>query len=139
MIPQHAKKVFQGEIFGVWQWDQELYDGSSTTFEAVKRSSTSHTVGVLPNGQVLLVEDEQPHRQPVITPPGGMIDPGETPDEAARREFLEETGYRIGTLVPWHSYNPSVKSEWTVYQIFPLKSMGKIGYILGIDSKRCLV
>ena len=27
--------------------------------------------------------------------PGGEIDPGETPEEGARREFLEETGYRI--------------------------------------------
>lgn len=28
----------------------------------------------------------------------GMIDPGETPEQAAKREFREETGYRCGTL-----------------------------------------
>jgi 8-oxo-dGTP diphosphatase len=31
--------------------------------------------------------------------PGGVIDPGETPEEGARRELLEETGYRAGRLV----------------------------------------
>jgi 8-oxo-dGTP diphosphatase len=31
--------------------------------------------------------------------PGGGLEPGETLDEAARREFLEETGYQIGDLV----------------------------------------
>jgi ADP-ribose pyrophosphatase len=29
----------------------------------------------------------------------GMIDPGESPEQAARREILEETGYRVDNLV----------------------------------------
>lgn len=31
-------------------------------------------------------------------PPGGHADSGETLDECARREFLEETGYRLGEI-----------------------------------------
>jgi ADP-ribose pyrophosphatase len=31
--------------------------------------------------------------QPTLEIPGGMIDPGEEPEAAARRELLEETGY----------------------------------------------
>ena len=30
--------------------------------------------------------------------PGGVIDPGETPEDGARRELLEETGYHAGPL-----------------------------------------
>lgn len=92
-----------------------MYDGSSATFEALSRADTAHAVGVLPNGMILLTEDEQPNRPAVLTPAGGVIERGESPAAAAQREFLEETGYRIGTLVPWHQYQPSHRIAWTVH------------------------
>lgn len=114
-MPAHARQVWQGVIFSAWQWEQQLYDGTTATFEALARSDTAHTVGVLPQGRILLIEDEQPNRAAVITPAGGVIESGESPAQAAQREFLEETGWRIGTLVPWHHYRPSHKIDWTVH------------------------
>ncbi|KKP89624.1 MAG: NUDIX hydrolase [Candidatus Moranbacteria bacterium GW2011_GWC2_37_73] len=28
LIPEHAKKVFSGTFFDVYQWEQEMFDGS---------------------------------------------------------------------------------------------------------------
>lgn len=42
--------------------------------------------------RVLLVR----HRWRAWVPPGGKVEPGETPREAAARELFEETGLRIG-------------------------------------------
>lgn len=100
-LPEHAKAVFTGEMFTVYQWDQELYDGSTAIFEAVQRPDTALAVGVLPTGNILLTLDHQPQREPKISSPGGRLEDGESPEEGIRREFEEETGYTIGKLVPW--------------------------------------
>ncbi len=126
MIPKHAKKVFQGELYSVWQWEQELYDGSTATFETISRTDYAAVVGVLPNKEILLVRDEQPHRDVVLTPAGGRVEEGESPEEGAKREFLEETGYEVGSVVPLLSYAPSGKSDFTVH-IFVAKDLEKVG------------
>jgi ADP-ribose pyrophosphatase len=44
----------------------------------------------------------------------GRIDPGETPEQSARREALEEAGLVLGTILPVANYYPSpgAKSEY---------------------------
>ena len=125
-MPTHAKKVFQGIIFSVWQWEQKLYDGSVATFEALKRPDTVNVIGVLPDKRIMLVWDEQPHRQGVITPAGGRIEEGETPEVAGRREMLEETGYKAGGMKLWYEYNPSSKADWSVF-MYIAKDLRKVG------------
>lgn len=98
-------------MFSVWQWEQELYDGSHATFERIARSDYAYAIGVLPDQRIMLVEDEQPDRGAVLTPAGGGVEEGESPAAAAAREFIEETGYRIGRLKPWYSYRPVNRLE----------------------------
>lgn len=114
-IPPEAKVVFKGKFHTLWQWDQKLYDGSTAIFERISRKDYAQVIGVDQDGMIILAHDEQPDRGSVLTPAGGGVDEGETPQEAGAREFLEETGYTAKEFVHWHTYRPSSKTDMFVY------------------------
>ncbi|MBN6058315.1 NUDIX hydrolase [Nonomuraea sp. RK-328] len=61
-------------------------------------------------GHVLLVQ----HRVRGWVPPGGKVEPGETPRAAAARELIEETGLHVELLeVPAAVCVRSYRSDWS--------------------------
>jgi len=73
-----------------------------------------NVVAVTPKEEIVLIRQfRHGTRAVTLEIPGGMVDPGETPLEAARRELLEETGYGtenrrlLGTVHP----NPAIQDN----------------------------
>jgi ADP-ribose pyrophosphatase len=97
LIPEHAERVFKGIIYDVYQWQQELFDGSHSTFEMLKRPDTIEVIAIK-DGKIVVLEEEQPGRLPFFGFPGGRHDvEAESELDAARRELLEETGMAFRT------------------------------------------
>ena len=114
-FPPHARKVFSGVLFEIWQWEQELYDGSTATFEKLCRQNTASVLATV-GDKILLQEQEQPDKPgPFPSIPGGRIERDEDPLEGATRELLEETGYVSDNWNIWREVRPSHKMAWTVY------------------------
>lgn len=114
-IPTHAKRVFEGVLFDVYQWEQDMFDGSIRTFEKLARNDATMVIPILPDGRILITEDEQPAHSMVITFPGGGSEDGEDPETAGRRELLEETGYVPETMTFVRSFEPSSKIAWNIH------------------------
>lgn len=124
-IPDNAKKVFDGALFDVYQWDQELFDGSKAIFEKLKRPDTVVVFPVLDDGKIILTEQEQPGKEPFIGGTGGRVNEGEDILEAAKRELLEESGYEASKFILWDAQHPTSKIDWVVYT-FIAKGLKKV-------------
>jgi len=124
-IPDDANCVFKGVMFDVYQWEQKLFDGSTAIFEKVKRPDTVVVFPVLPDGRILLTEQEQPGKEPFIGATGGRVDEGEEVLAAAKRELLEESGYEAENYILWHAEQPVSKMDWAVY-VFIAKGLKKV-------------
>lgn len=124
-IPDHAKRVFKGVIFDVYQWQQEMFDGSKVTFEKLKCPDTVVIFPILPDGRIILTEQEQPGKDPFIGATGGRVDDGEDILTAARRELLEESGYEAEEFFLWDAQHPASKIDRVVYT-FIAKGLNKV-------------
>lgn len=115
LVPKHAHKVFEGEIFDMYQWEQELYDGSTAIFEKGSRPDTAIVFPITEEGKILIIEDSQPHRETALTTISGRVEDDETPEEAGKRELLEETGYDGKEWKLFYTSTPVEKLDWVHY------------------------
>lgn len=92
----------------------ELPNGDVADFEIMEAFDSAAVLAITPSHDVILVEEFRPGPEVVLLElPGGAIEPGQTPMEAARVELLEETGYEgdlteIGTVLK-DAYATNVK------------------------------
>jgi len=115
LLPDQAERMFEGKIFDVYQWPQQLFDGSSHTFEMLKRPDTVTAICAVEN-KILVVNDEQPHLGARQSFPGGRVDKSDAGIEAAaQREILEETGYSFKNWRLIKVSQPYRKMEWFLY------------------------
>jgi ADP-ribose pyrophosphatase len=100
-IPDHAERVFKGVLFDIYQWQQEMFDGSFATFEAIKRNTSVTIIPTTRSGNLLINYEEQPYKGKFISLPGGQSEDKEDLLECAKRELLEETGCVAESWQTW--------------------------------------
>lgn len=105
-----------------------MFDGTTEIFEKLKRPDTVVVYPVLPDGRIILTEQEQPGKEPFIGATGGRVDEGEGILEAAKRELLEESGYEAEKFILWDSQQPIGKIDWAIYT-FIAKGLKKVADI----------
>jgi ADP-ribose pyrophosphatase len=95
-------------VFGIRQHEITRDEGEPRPIFTFDTPDWCNVVPLTDDGKIVLVRQ---HRFGIDAPsleiPGGLIDAGEAPIDAARRELAEETGYDAGTIVSLGAIHPN--------------------------------
>ncbi len=93
--PLKSERVFDGVFLHVNRDTVGLPDGSTTEREYIVHPGAVMLIPLLDDGRVVMERQwRHPLARAFVEFPAGKIDAGEAPLDTARRELLEETGYR---------------------------------------------
>ncbi len=108
---QGIRKILEGKFITRYDVDYVTEEGHSKTYEIISRNHNMQTLEELqnrqPNAVVMILTDESGEKillnreyrmamaQWLYNFPAGLIDPGETTEESAKRELWEETGLTL--------------------------------------------
>ncbi len=94
-----SKQVFKGHILTVRVDELKMPSGNVVEREVITHGGAVGVVPVTDEKKIILVNQyRHPVGQFLIEIPAGKLDPGETPEDCARRELIEETGWAPGRL-----------------------------------------
>lgn len=106
-----SERVFNGKVFDVYRERVKLPHGTTTTVDVVRHPAAVVIVPIPEPGHVILIRQyRHAVKQWLWETPAGSVDPGESPEAAAKRECHEEIGQvpdtvvRLGSLYPTPGY-----------------------------------
>lgn len=79
----------------------ELPDGTIETFDIkdAENQGGTNVIALTKNNRVVVINTYRPGPEKMMQEiPGGFVDPGEEPEQAAKRELAEETNYTVGSI-----------------------------------------
>ena len=111
-----SERLFETPYFVLRSDRLRLPDGViKDPYYVIERPDAAIIFPLTKEGEVILVRQFRPPLERMeLGLPAGLVEPGEKPEAAARRELLEETGYAGGEWEPLGSLasSPSLKDNW---------------------------
>jgi len=94
----HTTQIYEGKIISLQVDEVRLPNGETATREIVKHPGAVAVIAVAGDRLLVVEQYRKPLERNQVEIPAGKLDPGEAPEEAAKRELEEETGYSCASI-----------------------------------------
>ena len=113
-----SKEVYAGRAFRVRD-DLIEVRGRRVRRQVVVHPGAAAVLPLLPGNRVLLVRQYRHGLgERLLEVPAGTLEPGEAPEQCARREIEEEAGYRAGGLLALGPFYPTPGISTEIIHLF---------------------
>lgn len=121
-----SKEIFYGKVIHLTHDKVLLENGHETYREIMHHNGASVIIAFDEDDRLLMVRQfRYAIGEEVLELPAGKIDPGETPEQCAMRELIEETGYRAGKMTELGVIHPSVAYTNEAVYLFYAENLTK--------------
>ena len=130
IISSHVDKSYR--VFNL-RCDRARSPRTSEThdFYVLESPSWVNIIPLTPTKEVVLIRQYRfGIRDMTLEIPGGLMEPSDSPEEAARRELREETGYREETLIPLGSVHPNPAIQNNLCYTFLAANVFPVGQLV---------
>ncbi len=130
IISSHVDKSYR--VFNL-RCDRARSPRTSEThdFYVLESPSWVNIIPLTPAKEVVLIRQYRfGIRDMTLEIPGGLMEPSDSPEEAARRELREETGYREETLIPLGSVHPNPAIQNNLCYTFLAANVFPVGQLV---------
>lgn len=94
-----SQRIYDGKVVKLRLDTVQLPSGRTAKREVLEHNGAVSILPVLPDGQIAMIKQWRTATGELLWEiPAGGLEEGEAPEECAKRELIEEIGYKVGKL-----------------------------------------
>ncbi|MBK5190314.1 MAG: NUDIX hydrolase [Methanosarcinales archaeon] len=122
-----SKQLYKGKVVQLRLDTVSLSDGKTKMREVLVHPGAAAIVPLIKNEKLLLVEQYRAAvGRKTLEIPAGTLEEGESPEECAKRELIEETGFQASKWDTLTAYYPSPGYSSEIIHIFKASGLKQV-------------
>ena len=121
----NSKKIFDGKVVKLFVDEVLTPNNNVATREIVKHLGGVCILGIIDNKVIMEKQYRYAYDEILYELPAGKLEQGEQPLEAAKREFEEETGYKVNNIIEYGKMYPTCGYSNEIIYLFLAEGLRK--------------